>query len=75
MKIGAAKVADAQSFSRKAKFLKVQDEAKRKGDGYENRGGVFHWFCFLWSCGWNLRRRAEMSSAGKAAAPQKAPLE
>ena len=33
IKIGAAKVADTQIFSHKAKFLKVQAEAKRKGEG------------------------------------------
>lgn len=30
---GAAKVAESQDFSRKAEFLKVQAEAKRKGEG------------------------------------------
>ena len=33
IKIGAAKVAEAQDFSRKAKFMKIQNEAKRKGEG------------------------------------------
>jgi hypothetical protein len=33
VQLGAAKVAEAQDFSRKAKFLKVQAEAKRKGEG------------------------------------------
>lgn len=33
VKIGAAKVAEAQDFSRKVKFLKVQEEAKKKGEG------------------------------------------
>jgi endonuclease YncB( thermonuclease family) len=33
VKTGAAKVAEAQDFSRKAKFLKVQAEAKKKGEG------------------------------------------
>jgi hypothetical protein len=33
VKLGAAKVAEAQDFSRKAKFLKVQAEAKKKGEG------------------------------------------
>lgn len=30
---GAARVADAQMFSRKEKFLKLQEEAKKKGQG------------------------------------------
>ncbi len=33
VKIGAAKVAAAQVFSRKARFLKVQEESKKKGEG------------------------------------------
>jgi endonuclease YncB( thermonuclease family) len=33
VRIGAAKVAEAQNFSHKAKFLKVQEEAKKKGEG------------------------------------------
>ena len=33
VKIGAAKVAETQDFSHKAKFLKVQEEAKKKGEG------------------------------------------
>lgn len=33
VKIGAAKVAEAQDFRHKAKFLKVQAEAKKKGEG------------------------------------------
>jgi hypothetical protein len=33
VKIGAAKVSETQDFSRKTKFLKVQDEAKKKGEG------------------------------------------
>ena len=33
VKIGAARVAEAQDFSHKARFLKVQAEAKRKGEG------------------------------------------
>ena len=40
VKVGAAKVIETQDFSHKAKFLKVQAEAKRKGEGiwsYETR--------------------------------------
>ena len=33
VKVGAAKVVETQDFSHKAKFLKVQAEAKRKGEG------------------------------------------
>ncbi len=33
VRIGAAKVASAQDFSHKAKFLKVQEEARKKGEG------------------------------------------
>ncbi|HOW87728.1 MAG TPA: thermonuclease family protein [Candidatus Omnitrophota bacterium] len=33
IKVGAAKVDEAQDFSRKARFLKVQDEARQKGEG------------------------------------------
>jgi len=33
VKIGAAKVDESQDFSRKAKFLKVQEEARKKGEG------------------------------------------
>ena len=33
VKIGAAKVAEAQDFRYKAKFLKVQEEARKKGEG------------------------------------------
>lgn len=33
VKMGAAKVAEAQSFRHKAKFLKVQEEARKKGEG------------------------------------------
>ncbi|MFA7255569.1 MAG: thermonuclease family protein [Candidatus Omnitrophota bacterium] len=33
VKIGAAKVVEAQDFRYKAKFLKVQAEAKKKGEG------------------------------------------
>lgn len=33
VKIGAAKVDETQDFSRKAKFLKVQGEARKKGEG------------------------------------------
>jgi endonuclease YncB( thermonuclease family) len=33
VKIGAAKVAEAQDFNRKARFLKVQEEARKKGEG------------------------------------------
>ncbi|MFA5167094.1 MAG: thermonuclease family protein [Candidatus Omnitrophota bacterium] len=33
VKIGAAKVIETQDFSHKAKFLKVQEEARRKGEG------------------------------------------
>lgn len=33
IKVGAAKVAESQNFSHKAKFLKVQAEAKKKGEG------------------------------------------
>ena len=33
VKIGAAKVAETRDFSRKAKFLKVQEEARKKGEG------------------------------------------
>ncbi len=33
VKVGAAKVDEAQDFSRKAKLLKVQEEAKKKGEG------------------------------------------
>ena len=33
VKVGAAKVAEKQEFSHKEKFLKVQAEAKRKGEG------------------------------------------
>jgi endonuclease YncB( thermonuclease family) len=33
VKVGAAKVDEAQDFSRKAKLLKVQSEAKEKGEG------------------------------------------
>lgn len=33
VKIGAAKVAEAQDFRHKAKFLKVQEEARKKGEG------------------------------------------
>lgn len=40
LKVGAAKVVEGQEFSRKAKFLKVQADAKKKGEGvwsYEPR--------------------------------------
>jgi len=33
VKLGAAKVLENQNFSHKAKFLKVQEEAKKKGEG------------------------------------------
>ena len=33
VKIGAAKVAEAQEFGHKDKFLKVQEEARKKGEG------------------------------------------
>ena len=33
VKVGAAKVVETQDFSHQAKFLKVQAEAKRKGEG------------------------------------------
>ena len=33
VKLGAAKVAETQDFRFKAKFLKVQEEAKKKGEG------------------------------------------
>ena len=33
VKIGAAKVAETQDFGQKAKFLKVQEEARKKGEG------------------------------------------
>ena len=33
VKIGAAKVAEAQDFRYKDKFLKVQEEARKKGEG------------------------------------------
>ena len=33
VKVGAAKVAEAQNFSRKAEFLKIQEEARKKGEG------------------------------------------
>ena len=33
VKIGAAKVVETQDFSHKAKFLKVQEEARKKGEG------------------------------------------
>ncbi len=33
VKIGAAKVAETQDFGHKAKFLKVQEEARKKGEG------------------------------------------
>ena len=33
VKTGAAKVAETQDFSHNAKFLKVQEEAKKKGQG------------------------------------------
>jgi endonuclease YncB( thermonuclease family) len=33
VKVGAAQVAETQDFSHKAKFLKVQEEAKKKGEG------------------------------------------
>lgn len=33
VKTGAAKVAETQEFSRKARFLKVQEEARKKGEG------------------------------------------
>jgi hypothetical protein len=33
VKIGAARVAETQDFGRKEKFLKVQEEAKKKGEG------------------------------------------
>ena len=33
VKLGAAKVAETQEFSRKARFLKVQAEARKKGEG------------------------------------------
>jgi endonuclease YncB( thermonuclease family) len=33
VKIGAAKVVEAQEFSHKARFLKIQEEAKKKGEG------------------------------------------
>jgi hypothetical protein len=33
VKTGAAKVAEGQDFSRKTKFLKVQEGAKKKGEG------------------------------------------
>jgi hypothetical protein len=33
VKIGAAKVVETQDFSRKAQFLKVQEEARKKGEG------------------------------------------
>ena len=33
VKVGAAKVVETQDFSHKAKFLKVQAEAKKKGEG------------------------------------------
>ena len=33
LKVGAAKVAEAQEFSHKAKFLKIQEEAREKGEG------------------------------------------
>ena len=33
LEIGAAKVAETQEFSRKAKFLKIQAEARKKGEG------------------------------------------
>ena len=33
VKLGAAKVAAAQDFSHKAKFLKIQEESKKKGEG------------------------------------------
>ncbi len=33
VRIGAAKVDETQEFSRKARFLKVQEEAKKKGEG------------------------------------------
>ncbi len=33
VKVGAAKVAETQDFSHKAKFLKVQEEARKKGEG------------------------------------------
>ena len=33
VKIGAAKVAETQDFSQKAKFLKVQEAARKKGEG------------------------------------------
>ena len=33
VKVGAAKVVETQDFSRKARFLKVQEEARKKGEG------------------------------------------
>ena len=33
VKVGAAKVVEAQDFKYKAKFLKVQEEARKKGEG------------------------------------------
>ncbi len=33
VQIGAAKVAETQDFGHKAKFLKVQEEARKKGEG------------------------------------------
>ncbi len=33
VKVGAAKVVEAQDFSRKDRFLKVQEEARKKGEG------------------------------------------
>jgi endonuclease YncB( thermonuclease family) len=33
LEVGAAKVVEAQNFSHKAKFLKVQEAAKKKGEG------------------------------------------
>lgn len=33
VEIGAAKVAETQDFGQKAKFLKVQEEARKKGEG------------------------------------------
>ena len=33
VKIGAAKVAETQDFGHRAKFLKVQEEARKKGEG------------------------------------------
>ena len=33
LKVGAAKVAETQDFGHKAKFLKVQEEARKKGEG------------------------------------------